>query len=280
MEKNSKFIIHLVSDSSGETVQSITKACIAQFPETAFDLHNYALINRNFKIEEVIELIKKQPGIIFYSLVNNKIKNRFVNFIEKNRIKSIDILEKSVDILSKELNSKPTEKIGSQHAIDNAYFKRMDAMEYAQRNDDGQNLENIYSADIIILGVSRSSKTPTCMYLANKGFFVVNIPIIYGLPIDTKIKEINEKKSVFMIGLYMDEKHLVSIRKNRELGLLRNLKNYSDYETIAKELAFARNLYNQLGIPSINVSSRSIEETAAMIINRMEILCAKNKTLF
>lgn len=267
---NNPCIIYLVSDSSGETVQSITKASMAQFPNVKFEICNYALVKNTFRLDEVIEIIKYKPGLIYYSLVDSKINNILKKFIIKNNIVAIDILSEPVAILENTLNIKPTGKIGAQHTMDLAYFNRISAMQYAQKNDDGQNLDDIYSADIVILGVSRTSKTPTCMYLANKGYFVANIPIIYGIPIDIRIMEVVKKKSVFMIGLYMDVKHLVSIRKKRILGFKQSEKYYSEYSAITKEIVYAKKLFNELGIASVNITSISIEETAAMIISRMD----------
>ena len=268
ISKPQKFYIHLVSDSTGSTLQGLAKACLSQFqgvePHEVF----WNLIRTPEQIEMVLDGIADQPGPVLMTLVNAKLRTKLRNECRKMKLPCVPVLDPIMAGLSGYLGMEGSNTPGLQHKMDDAYFQRMDALDFALHHDDGQMMEGLESADIILVGVSRTSKTPTSIYLANRGIKTANIPLVPNVKIDHSFFTLPKP---LYIGLTESAKRLVETRRNRLLeedkdvdALRDNL--YLNEEAISDELKSARKLFSTLGWPIIDVTKRSIEETAAEIM--------------
>ena len=256
--------IHLVSDATGETVNSVAKACLAQFDDLNIIEHAWPLIRSASQMERVIDGIAARPGIVLGTLVNDDLRRQLQAGCKKLDVPFVPVLDPVLATLAKVWGSETLNLPGRQHIMDDEYFKRIDAMHYVMAHDDGQSAETLREADIIILGVSRTSKTPTCVYLANRGLKAANVPVVPGCPLPP---ELDVPGGPLIVGLTKDPQHLVQIRKNR-LRMLNQLEDtdYVDLETVIEEVKEARRLYTRRGWPVIDVSRKSIEETTAAIL--------------
>ena len=267
---NRKYNIFLVSDSTGETLDRIFLALKAQFENFNNTLHHFSFVRTEAQIKTLLEKCQKLGNpIILYTLVEIPITSILLAETKKNNIPCFGVLDylipKFEDILNKRANHKPS----GQHILNKEYYKKISAMQFSIEHDDGQKLESILESDIIILGISRTSKTPTTIYLANKGFKSSNIPIIPNQKIS---EEILKNKKVTIVGLLADPERLVDIRKNR-LSTLSEDKHtsYVDLEKIKGEIEESRKIFKTNNIPIIDVSRKSVEEIAASIIKIHEI---------
>lgn len=266
-----KFHLHLVSDSTGETAHALARACLAQFEGVEVEEHHWTLIRSANQLDNVMESIMENPGVVMYTLVNDEFRQIIQAACQKKRIPCISVLDPIIKFLGTHLGAESRGKPGIQHEMDEDYFARIDAMQFALAHDDGQAYWNLKEADIILLGVSRTSKTPTCIYIANRGLKAANVPYVPGVPLPDELLEIGEYPGPLVVGLTKDPKSLVQIRKNR----LRSLNeddntDYIDIETVKQEVVGCRRVCSEHGWPVIDVSRRSIEETAAAAIKFYE----------
>ena len=260
----SRLHLHLLSDSTGETLEVIAKSCLAQFDDVEAVRHLWPMVRSEGHLDRVLDDIERRPGLLVYTLVNSNIRRELEQKCRRRGINAVSALDPVVDALSAVLGQEAKARPGRQHALDAAYFARVDAIQFTIAHDDGVGWENWEEADIILAGVSRTSKTPTSIYLANRGFKVANIPLVPESPPPPTLFVL---KHPLVVGLTANPDRLIQIRRNRLLSL--NQAPETDYVDLSKvngELAYARRLFSDNGWPVIDVTRRSIEETAAAIV--------------
>jgi len=264
MAKGPDHNLHLVSDSSGETVSSIARACLVQYKESDVTEHFWWLVRTEGQIERVVEGIKSDPGVVVFTLLDSRIRAHLEGACRKLGLPCVSVLDPVMQALQSYLKTAAGTEIGRQHVLDDEYFDRIDAMQYALQHDDGQALSTITDADIILVGVSRTSKTPTCMYLANRGLRAGNIPLVPGLQLSDDIVAAG---GPFFVGLTREPKSLSDIRQTR-LRIMKEDRSleYADIDSVRLEVAASRRLFEKYSWPVIDVTRKSIEETAASII--------------
>lgn len=260
-----KIILHLVSDSTGETVSSVARASMAQFNDVDAEEYHWPLVRSKTQMQKVIDSIKEKGGIVMYTVVDPMLRNQLKESCLKMRIPCVAVLGRVVKELSFYLGQETVAQIGKQHELDEHYFQRMDAVNFTLAHDDGQNNWNLAEADVILVGPSRTSKTPTCVYLAYKGIKTANIPLVPGSPLPD-IVNVKEGGPMF-VGLTINPETLVQIRKNRLLTLNENAEtSYVDIDEVKKEVVEARKIFAKYKWPVLDVTRRSVEETAAAIL--------------
>jgi regulator of PEP synthase PpsR (kinase-PPPase family) len=263
-----KFNLHLVSDSTGETVGSVARAALVQFEDVDAEEFSWTLVRSKAQMEKVIEEIRENPGAVMYTLVDPKLRDMLKIECAKRGLPCIEVLSSVVAELSSYLGIESHAQTGKQYELNEEYFTRMDAINYALAHDDGQGHWEMEEADIIILGVSRTSKSPTCMYLAYKGYKAANIPLVLDCPLPPSLETL---KRPLIIGLTINPDRLQQIRKSRLQSLSQEGEtNYIDMEYMQKEIAEARKLYSKHRWPVIDVTKRSVEETAATIVQYLK----------
>jgi len=258
------FHLHLVSDSTGETVGLVARACLAQFENVQATEHLWNMVRSEDQAKAVIAAIKEHPGFVLYTIVNDDIRNRLEEGCRRLQVPCIAILDPIIHELGAHLGAEIHAQPGRQHVMDAEYFARIEAMQFVLSHDDGQSTWDLDDADVVLLGVSRTSKTPTSIYLANRGIKTANIPIVPGVSLPG---ELFTADGPLIVGLTKDPKRLVEIRRQR-LKLLDQDEetDYVDLEKVSNEINEARRLFTKHNWPVINVSRKSIEETAATII--------------
>jgi len=258
------FHLHLISDATGETVQSLGRACVAQFEGVEVEEHFWPLVRTPAAIDKVLAGIAAEPGFVMYTLVEENLRVKLERGCGDLGVTSVSVLDPVVAKMALFLGLERTGRPGGQHAMDADYFSRIEAMNFVLSHDDGQSTRNLRQADIILVGVSRTSKTPTCIYLANRGIKAANVPIVPGCPLPPELHEAN---GPMIVGLTEDPARLVHIRRNR-LQLLREEQDtdYTDLESVREEVKAARRLFAENGWPVIDVTRRSIEETATAVL--------------
>ena len=258
------FHIHLVSDATGETINNMARACLVQFEQIKVREHHWNLTRTQRQLDLVMEGVRQWPGLVLYTFVDEALRDSLQRVCEENKITSLSVLDPVLKSMANYFGVSFSHAPGRQHVLDADYFARIDAMDYALAKDDGHGVDHLSSADVIILGVSRTSKTPTCIYLANRGIKAANIPLIPGQPMPVDIVRLEKP---LVVGLTKDPESLVEIRRSR-LHLLQSNPNtsYVDPEKVHEEVIEARRFFTRIGCPVIDVSRRSIEETAAEII--------------
>lgn len=259
------FHIHLVSDSTGDTLVAMMKASTAQFRNATALEHLHALVRSEEQLEKTLAEIEAKPGIVLYTVVDTERRKKLEKFCEKKNIPSISILDPSLSVLGRYLGTTMTSEVAAQRNLDAEYYKRIEALDFAMAHDDGQSAEGLKEADIILLGVSRTSKTPTCIYLANRGYKAGNIPLVPGAPLPKILDELN---APFVVGLVAAPDRIVQIREQRLVGLNESSQtSYTNEDEVRDEIRQAKRLFVKRGYKYIDVTRRSIEETAAQIIN-------------
>lgn len=259
-----EFHLHLVSDATGETVQSVARACLVQFEAAQPTEHIWTLVRNKRQVEEVIQGLEQNPGIVLFTMVNAEIRTKLQAECRRLKIPCVSVLQPVMAALTSYLQTEGQARPGRQHVLDSEYYERITAMDYAMTHDDGQAVWNLEAADVVLIGVSRTSKTPTCIYLANRGIKAANIPIILGVDLPNELFAL---KSPLIVGLTNDARILLQVRRNRLRMLNENDDtDYVDPEIIAEEVNLAKRLFAQHSWPVIDISRRSIEETAATII--------------
>ncbi len=266
-----KYQINLVSDSTGETLDRIFLALKSQFSNFDYEKKEYVFIRTEQQINKIIEESKKKENvIILYTIVETKLAKYISHICEQKKIPCFGILGNLILNFSKLLNQKATHTPSAQHVLDGEYYKRIEAIQFSMSHDDGMKTEDVRNADIILLGVSRTSKTPTSIYLANRGYKTLNIPLVTGQEIPEVLKK--EPDNFCVIGLTVEPSRLSDIRSNRlEIMKEVNIPNYSDLEFIKDEIDNSKKLFKKYGWPMIDVTRKSVEETAASVIKILEI---------
>lgn len=261
----SYYHLHLVSDSTGETLISVGRAAAAQYSGVRPIEHVYPLVRTHKQLDKVISDIEEYPGIVLYTLTEPELRNRLKTYCSENSVPVLSVLAPVVRLFQAYLGGAPTPRVGGQHQLDGEYFRRIDAMNFTVTHDDGQHTDGLEAADVVLLGISRSSKTPTSIYLANRGIKTANIPLVPSIPVPAGLSELRRP---LVVGLVASAERVVEIRRNRLLGLNASQPHdaYVDREAVAEEIAFSRRLCAKNGWPVIDVTRRSIEETAAAII--------------
>ena len=263
-----KFNFHLVSDATGETLLSLAKAALAQFENAEPVEHIWPMIRTENQLTTALDGIRKNPGPVLYTLVDHHFGESIREHCRRLNLPCVPVLDPVMDALSDHLGDQAQEQPGRQHRMNDAYFDRIDAIHFCMAHDDGQGLESIGDADVILVGVSRTSKTPTCIYLANRGIKAANIPIVPNIALPPRLLEVKEP---MIVGLVTNPDRLIQIRRNRLLSLKQTPETeYVDLEVVREEVAYARKLFAKHRWPVIDVTRRSIEETAAAVINLMD----------
>ena len=260
----SRIHLHLLSDSTGETLEMIAKAALAQFDSVDVVRHFWPMVRSRAHLERIIPELSASPGLVLYTLVNADTRKRLEECCRQMSLPAVDALDSVTEALEAQLGQEAQGRPGRQHQMDDAYFDRVEAIQFTIAHDDGIAYEDWEEADILLAGVSRSSKTPTSIYLANRGYKVANIPLVVESPPPPALYDL---RNPTVIGLTTAPERLVQIRRNRLLTLNeREQTDYIDNEQVKKEVQFARRLFSDNNWPVIDVTRRSIEETAAAII--------------
>ncbi len=259
-----KFNLHLVSDSTGETVGSVARAALVQFEDIDAEEFSWTLVRSKAQMDKVIEEIRENPGAVMYTLVDPALRDMLKMECTKRGLPCIEVLSGVVSELSAYFGVESHAQTGKQYELNEEYFTRMDAINYALAHDDGQGHWEMEEADVIILGVSRTSKSPTCMYMAYKGYKAANIPLVLDCPLPPSLETL---KKPLIVGLTINPERLQQIRKTRLQSLNQEGEsNYIDMEYMQREIAEARKLFSKHRWPVIDVTKRSVEETAATIV--------------
>ena len=263
--------IYLLSDSTGETLDRTFLAIKSQFLNFEYEKKEFVFVRTEQQVNKIIkECEKKEHVIILYTIVETKLAKYLSQMCEKQKIPCFGILGNLILNFSKLLNQKATHTPSAQYVLDDEYYKRIEAIQFTMSHDDGMKIEDIKSADIILLGVSRTSKTPTSIYLANRGYKTLNIPLVETHEIPNNLKK--EYNKLCVIGLVVEAERLSDIRGNRlEIMKEVNISNYSNLEFVEKELENSKKLFKKYSWPIIDVTRKSVEETAASVIKIYEI---------
>lgn len=267
--------LHLVSDATGETLNSITRATVVQFEHAAVTYHRWSLIRTRFQLHRVLEGIEAEPGPVLSTLVDKALRAELEQACQRFDVALVNVLDPVLAMFQEHLGEKAASRPGRQYVLDADYFRRIDAMHYVLAHDDGQAQAGIAEADVVLVGVSRSSKTPTSFYLANRGIKAANIPLVPSTPDPPGL----DNPTCPVIGLTLDPGALIEIRRHRlkligagpTAGHVRQDTGvYVDHDAVKAELLWARRLCARRGWPVIDVTRRSIEETAATVITLMD----------
>jgi regulator of PEP synthase PpsR (kinase-PPPase family) len=258
------FHLHLVSDSTGETLNAVAKAACAQFDMGRPLEHFYPLVRNRKQLERALVELAAAPGLVLHTIVNDELRALLETRCRELGMPSVAVLDPVMSNLASYLGVEESHRIGAQHDLDARYFARIEALNFSMAHDDGQSLATLNQADVVLVGVSRTSKTPTCIYLANRGIRAANIPIVAGVGLPVELHEITHP---LIVGLIVNPERLLHIRRNRLLSLHETTEtDYVDLEAIRAELVVARKLFAEKGWPVIDVTRRSIEETAAAVL--------------
>ena len=261
----SYFHLHLVSDSTGETLIAASRAAAAQYQGVASIEHVYPLVRTPSQLDRIIGEIENAPGIVLFTLVDPDLSQRLEASCEASGSPCLSVLGPILTLFMSYLGQSSTPRAGAQHMLNADYFKRIDALNFSMMNDDGQLPENLEHADIVLLGVSRTSKTPTSIYLANRGYKTANVPVVPHVPLPPALESLHRP---LIVGLIATPERIIQIRQNRLLSLNAHPQTeYVDRVAVAEEIAASRRLFAEKGWPTIDVTKRSIEETAAAILD-------------
>ncbi|WP_339703393.1 pyruvate, water dikinase regulatory protein [uncultured Sphingosinicella sp.] len=257
--------LHLVSDSTGETLESVAKAGLAQFEDVETIKHFWPLVRSRGHLDRVLMDIASRPGLVLFTLVNADMRTHLEARCRAMGLPAVGVLDPVIEGLQAVLGQRAAARPGRQHQMDEAYFRRVAAIDYTMNHDDGQGADNWEEADILLIGVSRTSKTPTSIYLANRGYKTANLPLV---PTSRPPEQLFRLSKPMVVGLTTNPDRLVQVRRNRLLSLAQAPETaYVDMDEVTKEVAAARRLCADNSWPVIDVSRRSIEESAAAIIN-------------
>ncbi|MBD3729852.1 MAG: kinase/pyrophosphorylase [Sphingomonadales bacterium] len=263
----SRIHLHLLSDSTGETLEMIAKAALAQFENADVIRHFWPMVRSQQHLDRIMEEIAGNPGLVLYTLVNADTRKRLEEHVRTLALPAVAVLDEVTAALEAQLGQQARGRPGRQHSMDEAYFDRVEAIQYTIAHDDGVGWENWEAADIVLAGVSRTSKTPTSIYLANRGYKVANIPLVVESPPPPVLFSLRRP---LVVGLTTAPERLVQVRRNRLLSLNEATETaYVDNDRVKAELAFARRMFADNGWPVIDVTRRSIEETAAAVLKLM-----------
>jgi regulator of PEP synthase PpsR (kinase-PPPase family) len=259
-----KFHLHLISDATGETLGNVARACLVQFEGVEGIEHLWPMVRTKRQLEKVLTAIEAEPGMVLFTIIDGDIRAHLEDRCRSLSIPCIPVLDPVVQALALHLGLESHGQPGRQHAMDAEYFCRIEAMQFVLEHDDGQAVHDIDRADVILVGVSRTSKTPTCIYLANRGIKAANVPFVPGCPLPP---ELLEATGPLIVGLTNDPGRLVQVRRNRLRMLDHDSRtDYVDPESVRTEVEAARRLFAGHEWPVIDVTRRAIEETAAAVI--------------
>lgn len=263
--RKSFFHLHLISDSTGETLISAGRAAAAQFRGALAIEHVYPLIRNRQQLLPVLHAIDEKPGIVLYTIVDQELADHVAERCKEIGVPSVNVLEPVLASFQAYLGTMTRRRVGAQHALNAEYFKRIDALNFAMDHDDGQLPENYDEADVVVIGISRTSKTPTCIYLANRGIKAANLPLVPGVPLPDSLLKATKP---LIVGLIATSDRISQVRGHRELGSVTGFdrSHYTDRANIREELKYARSVCAHNQWPVIDVTRRSIEETAAAIV--------------
>ncbi len=258
------FHLHLVSDATGETVGNLARACIVQFPDIHPEEHAWNLVRTKKELDKVIRGVRKNPGMVLYTLVNQNLQDHLEKTCADLNVPCVSALDPTITSMNRFFGVKSQGKPGHQHVMDAEYFHRLEAINYVLTHDDGQSVADLDKADVILVGVSRTSKTPTCLYLANRGISAANIPLVPGSPLPPELFEV---KKPLIIGLTKNPKYLAQVRKNRLDVLNQDQEtDYADPDTVEEEVLNAQRIFTRHKWPVIDGTRKSVEEIAAIVI--------------
>jgi regulator of PEP synthase PpsR (kinase-PPPase family) len=263
---NSYFHLHLISDATGETLTTVARAATAQYTKAMPVEHVYPLVRTQKQLDRVLAEIEEAPGIVLYTLLEEDLVERLEKTCRDLSVPCLSILGPVLQLLQSYLGTETSHRVGAQHTLNAEYFKRIDALNYSMLHDDGQHIDGLEEADVVLVGVSRTSKTPTSIYLANRGVKTGNVPLVPGIAVAPQVESLSRP---LVVGLFASPERIVQIRQNRLLGLKVEQENdqYIDRKAVAEEIALSRRLCAKHNWPSIDVTRRSIEETAAAVMS-------------
>lgn len=260
--------IHLVSDATGETLIAVCRAVAAQYASVRVIEHVYPLMRSARQLDRILTEIEAAPGMVLYTLVNADLSERLERFCRDLGLPAVSVLAPIIDVFRSYLGTESTPVVGGQHTLNQDYFRRIDALNFTLEHDDGQGLDSLENADVVLLGISRTSKTPTSIYLANRGIKTANIPLVPNVPVPNQVLSL---KSPLVVGLVASADRIAQIRQNRILSLKADANSaYVDRQAIAQEITETRKLCARHGWTIIDVTRRSIEETAAAVLAAFE----------
>jgi len=259
------FHLHLISDATGETLLAAGRAASAQYKDARAIEHIYPLIRTERQLAKVFEEIDQEPGIVLYTVVDQKLARMIDDRAAAMGLPCVSVLEPVLTVFQSYLGTPAGRRVGAQHVLDAQYFRRIDALNFTMEHDDGQLPPDMEDADVVLVGISRTSKTPTSIYLANRGIKTANIPIVLGVPMP---ESLIRARRPLIVGLVATAERISQVRQNRLLGVTAgyDAQSYIDRAVITEELAYARQICTRHNWPMIDVSRRSIEETAAAIV--------------
>jgi [pyruvate, water dikinase]-phosphate phosphotransferase / [pyruvate, water dikinase] kinase len=264
-QAGSYFHLHLVSDATGETLTTVARAATAQYLKMFPVEHVYPLVRTQKQLDRVLAEIEEEPGIVLYTLLEDDLVERLENHCRELSLPCLSILGPVLQLMRSYLGAETSHRVGAQHTLNAEYFRRIDALNYTMLHDDGQHIDDLEEADVVLVGVSRTSKTPTSIYLANRGVKTGNVPLVPGIVIPPQVEQLTHP---LVVGLYASPERIVQIRQNRLLGLKAQQDDgqYIDRNAVAEEINFSRRLCARHNWPLIDVTRRSIEETAAAVL--------------
>jgi hypothetical protein len=259
------FHLHLISDATGETLITVARAAAAQYVKMMPVEHMHPLVRTQKQLDRVLAEIEEAPGIVLYTLLEDDLVGRLEAKCREFSLPCLSILGPVLHLFQAYLGAETTHKVGAQHTLNAEYFRRIDALNYTMLHDDGQQADDLEEADVVLVGVSRTSKTPTSIYLANRGVKTANVPLVPRVPLPPAVETLAHP---LVVGLYASPERIVQIRQNRLLGLKvqRDDDQYVDRQAVTEEIAMSRRLCAKHSWPLIDVTRRSIEETAAAVM--------------
>jgi hypothetical protein len=259
------FHLHLVSDSTGETLITVARAVAAQYANVTPVEHVYPLVRSQKQLDRVLDEIEEAPGIVLFTLLEKDLVSRLEDKCKEINVPSLSIIGPVMQLFEAYLGAATTGRVGAQHVLNAEYFKRIDALNYTMMHDDGQHVEGLEEADVVLVGVSRTSKTPTSIYLANRGIRTANVPLVPSIPIPHQLETLTRP---LVVSLHATPERLIQVRQNRllSMGADRSSDTYIDKQAVADEVAFARKLSAKHNWALLDVTRRSIEETAAAVM--------------
>lgn len=264
----SYFHLHLVSDATGETLTTIAKAAAVQYAQVRPIEHMHPLVRTSRQLKRVLQEIEQAPGIVLYTIINKDLMEELERRCRELKVPCLHVLQPIMQVFESYLGAPQTPNVAGQHVLDADYFRRIDALNFTMAHDDGRLPDDLNTADIILLGISRTSKTPTSIYLAQRGYKTANLPLVPSLPLP---EALTGPHSAFVVCLVASPERIAEIRRNRALLMSdRDLDDYVDRSRIAGEIAYSRKICAQHGWPVIDVTRKSIEESAATIIRLLQ----------
>lgn len=271
INSNDRLKVIVISDGTGETASAITRAAMAQFPDKEIFFTRYKNIRSKEQIDAIFLEAATHHDIVVYTIVSVELRVYIAEISKRDHVRSVDLLGPILTSFSNFFESEPTYQPGLLHAVNDEYFRRVAAIEFTLNHDDGKNITSLEEADVILVGISRTSKTPLSIYLSLEGIKVVNVPLVMGVPLPEKLFQVDQRK---IFGLTIDPDALFQIRKNRlsRLGLQRDEGEYADIAKVSDEIEFANTIFSEnKRWPVFNVTGKALEETAAEIIKLLNM---------